>query len=243
MPLPTRTLGTNGPTVGAIGLGCMSFSPAYGGFEGVDPTDGDPARDRPRRHAARHRRRLRPPSEVAVGKAIAGRRDEVVIATKFGIVSPPRPEPAGSGRRHAGLRALGGRGLARPARHRPHRPLLPAPRRPRRADRGDRRGDGRARRRGQGAPPRPVRGVGRHDPPRRRRAPDRRAAERVVDVEPRHRRRDRADMPRARHRHRAVQPARPRLPDRTDHLVRRPPRAATCAAPIRASATARSTPT
>ena len=28
-------------------------------------------------------------SEEAVGKAIAGRRDEVVIATKFGIISPP----------------------------------------------------------------------------------------------------------------------------------------------------------
>jgi aryl-alcohol dehydrogenase-like predicted oxidoreductase len=24
---------------GAIGLGCMSFSPTYGGFEGYDPTE------------------------------------------------------------------------------------------------------------------------------------------------------------------------------------------------------------
>ena len=39
MTLPTRRLGTAGPSVGAIGLGCMSFCPTYGGFEGVDPTD------------------------------------------------------------------------------------------------------------------------------------------------------------------------------------------------------------
>src|SRR6266567_1799542 len=60
MVIPTRTLGAEGLKVGAIGLGCMSFSPTYGG------------------------------SEQAVGNAIAGRRDEVVLATKFGIISPPR---------------------------------------------------------------------------------------------------------------------------------------------------------
>jgi aryl-alcohol dehydrogenase-like predicted oxidoreductase len=36
------------------------------------------------------------PSEVAVGKAIAGRRDEVILATKFGIVAPPRPGRRGA---------------------------------------------------------------------------------------------------------------------------------------------------
>jgi aryl-alcohol dehydrogenase-like predicted oxidoreductase len=90
MPLPTRTLGADGTTVGAIGLGCMSFSPAYGGFEGVDPTDvirravdlGVTMLDTADVYGPHT-------SEVAVGKAIAGRRDEVVIATKFGIVSPP----------------------------------------------------------------------------------------------------------------------------------------------------------
>ena len=90
MSLPTRTLGADGPTVGAIGLGCMSFSPAYGGFEGVDPTDvilravdlGVTLLDTADVYGPHT-------SELAVGKAIAGRRDEVVIATKFGIVSPP----------------------------------------------------------------------------------------------------------------------------------------------------------
>jgi aryl-alcohol dehydrogenase-like predicted oxidoreductase len=89
MTFPTRTLGTGGPTVGAVGLGCMSFSPAYGGFDGVDPTEvirravdlGATLLDTADAYG---------PSELAVGKAIAGRRDDVVIATKFGIVSPPR---------------------------------------------------------------------------------------------------------------------------------------------------------
>ena len=43
----------------------------------------------------------------------------------------------------------------------------------------------------QGPPPRPERGVGGHDPPGRRGAPDRRAPDRVVDLQPRHRGRDR----------------------------------------------------
>ncbi len=91
MTIPTRTLG-RGPSVGAIGLGCMSFSPSYGGFEGVDPTDvigravdlGATLLDTADVYGPHT-------SELAVGKAIAGRRDEVIIATKFGIVSAPRP--------------------------------------------------------------------------------------------------------------------------------------------------------
>ena len=91
MTIPTRTLGANGPTVGAVGLGCMSFSPAYGGFEGVDPTEvilravdlGATLLDTADVYGPHT-------SEEAVGKAIAGRRDDVVIATKFGIISAPR---------------------------------------------------------------------------------------------------------------------------------------------------------
>jgi aryl-alcohol dehydrogenase-like predicted oxidoreductase len=91
MTIPTRTLGTNGPTVGAVGLGCMSFSPAYGGFEGVDPTEvilravdlGATMLDTADVYGPHT-------SEEVVGKAIAGRRDDVVIATKFGIISAPR---------------------------------------------------------------------------------------------------------------------------------------------------------
>ena len=53
------------------------------------------------------------------------------------------------------------------------------------ADRGDRRRDGRARRRGQGPPHRAVGGERRDDPPRARRAPDHRAADRVLAVDAR----------------------------------------------------------
>jgi aryl-alcohol dehydrogenase-like predicted oxidoreductase len=90
MTLPTRTLGPNGLSVGAIGLGCMSFSPSYGGFDGVDPTEvilrgvdlGATLLDTADAYG---------PSERAVGAAIAARRDDVVIATKFGIISAPQP--------------------------------------------------------------------------------------------------------------------------------------------------------
>jgi aryl-alcohol dehydrogenase-like predicted oxidoreductase len=92
MTIPTRTLGSNGPTVGAVGLGCMSFSPTYGGFDGIDPTDvilhavdlGATLLDTADVYGPHT-------SELAVGKAVAGRRDEVIIATKFGIISAPRP--------------------------------------------------------------------------------------------------------------------------------------------------------
>jgi aryl-alcohol dehydrogenase-like predicted oxidoreductase len=96
MTIPTRRLGAGGPTAGAVGLGCMSFSGAYGGFDGVDPTEvigraldlGVTMLDTADAYGPGV-------SEEVIGAAIAGRRDEVVIATKFGIVGPPRPGHAG----------------------------------------------------------------------------------------------------------------------------------------------------
>jgi aryl-alcohol dehydrogenase-like predicted oxidoreductase len=92
MTFPTHTLGAGGLSVGAIGLGCMSFSPSYGGFEGIDPTDvilraldlGVTLFDTADVYGPHT-------SELAVGKAVASRRDELKIATKFGIVSGPQP--------------------------------------------------------------------------------------------------------------------------------------------------------
>jgi aryl-alcohol dehydrogenase-like predicted oxidoreductase len=96
MTLPTRTLGASGLEVGSIGLGCMSFSGVYGGFEGYDPNEvirraldlGVTLLDTADVYGPHV-------SERVVGEAIAGRRDEVVLATKFGL----SPDTRGGGYR------------------------------------------------------------------------------------------------------------------------------------------------
>ena len=86
MTLPTRTLGVDGPTVGAVGLGCMSFSPIYGGFDGTDP-DEVIGRALDLGVTLLDTADIYGPfvSEEVVGRAVAARRDEVVLATKFGL--------------------------------------------------------------------------------------------------------------------------------------------------------------
>ena len=94
IPIPTRTLGRSGLTTGSIGLGCMSFSPAYGGFEGFDPSVtinraldlGVTLLDTADVYGPHV-------SERVVGEAVAARRDEVTIATKFGILRAGPVEP------------------------------------------------------------------------------------------------------------------------------------------------------
>jgi aryl-alcohol dehydrogenase-like predicted oxidoreductase len=87
--LPTRALGTQGLTVSALGLGCMTMSHGYG-------TPGE--RDEGESIATVHRAldlgvTLFDTAEVygpftnedLLGRALRGRRDQAIVATKFGF--------------------------------------------------------------------------------------------------------------------------------------------------------------
>ena len=88
--LERRALGSGGLTVSAIGLGCMSLSGVYGSAEdaasetlvqyaidqGVDHLDSSDM------YGWGH-------NEELLGRAIKGRRDQVMLASKFGQVQRP----------------------------------------------------------------------------------------------------------------------------------------------------------
>lgn len=97
MTLPTRVLGRSDLTVSALGLGCMGMSEFYGD------------RDESEAVATIHRALdlgvtffdtadMYGPhtNEQLVGRALGARRDDVVLATKFGIVRDPA-DPAARG--------------------------------------------------------------------------------------------------------------------------------------------------
>jgi len=80
-----RRLGLAGPTVSGVGLGAMSFAGVYGGAEDAESAAtiaralelGVTFIDTANIYGSGR-------SEVVVGRAIAGRRADVVLATKFG---------------------------------------------------------------------------------------------------------------------------------------------------------------
>jgi aryl-alcohol dehydrogenase-like predicted oxidoreductase len=98
--MQTRKLGNTGPEVSAIGLGCMGMSDFYGPAD--DTTSiavihgalerGVTLFDTADAYGVGK-------NEDLVGKALAGRRERAVIATKFGFVRAPDGTPLGvSGR-------------------------------------------------------------------------------------------------------------------------------------------------
>jgi aryl-alcohol dehydrogenase-like predicted oxidoreductase len=85
--MQTRTLGRNGPTVSALGLGCMGMSEYYGAHNDSESI------------ATLHHALERGvtfldtadmygpyTNEELVGRALRGRRDAAFLATKFGFV-------------------------------------------------------------------------------------------------------------------------------------------------------------
>src|SRR4051812_36313800 len=91
-PLPTRRLGLDGASVGAIGLGCMGMSWAYGAAERDDAQSVQVIR-----RALDLGVTLIDTADVygpfineeLVGRALEGRRDEAFLATKVGLVLGP----------------------------------------------------------------------------------------------------------------------------------------------------------
>src|SRR5437588_4518527 len=85
-----RTLGRQGLVVSALGLGCMGMSEFYGGRNDAE-TIATFHRARDRGLTFLYTADMYGPftNEKLVGRAIAGRRGQVVLATKFGNVRGP----------------------------------------------------------------------------------------------------------------------------------------------------------
>ncbi len=89
----TRTLGPDGPEVSAIGLGCMGMSAFYGtSDEGESLRTIERALDLGCNFLDTSDMYGPHTNERLVGRAIKDRRDEVFLATKFGIRIEPGPD-------------------------------------------------------------------------------------------------------------------------------------------------------
>lgn len=100
--METRKLGSTGPEVGAIGLGCMPINADYVRPEEVDEAEGIATIQRALERGATlldTAEEYGPfTNEILVGKAIKGRRGQAVVATKFGILGQVDGTPANARR-------------------------------------------------------------------------------------------------------------------------------------------------
>ena len=93
--IKTRTLGRNGPQVSAIGLGCMGMSEFYANRDDTESIATlHHALDQGLNFLDTADMYGPYTNELLIAKAIAGRRKDVFIATKFGITRDPNNESA-----------------------------------------------------------------------------------------------------------------------------------------------------
>ena len=110
-----RRLGKTGLEVSAIGLGCLSFSDYYGAHETIDAADA--------RRLVEHAIALGVTlfdtaamygrGEELLGQALKGRRQGLVVATKFGVLVDDQGRPLGTDASPAAVRQACDDGLRR----------------------------------------------------------------------------------------------------------------------------------